>query len=157
MTWLGVTTLLFDDGETQILIDGFFSRPSIADMLFRRPVESDAATINYALDEYRMRRLAALIPTHSHHDHAMDVGHIANRTSAVVLGSESTANIVRGANVPVDQYQILGNGELRQFGEFTASVSPPEGSNTRMGKHRDSVAAAVSRNAGSPARSCLPA
>ena len=35
-TWLGVTTLLFDDGETQILIDGFFSRPSLADMLLRR-------------------------------------------------------------------------------------------------------------------------
>ncbi len=30
VTWLGVTTLLFDDGETQILIDGFFSRPSLA-------------------------------------------------------------------------------------------------------------------------------
>ncbi len=26
VTWLGVSTLLFDDGETQILIDGFFSR-----------------------------------------------------------------------------------------------------------------------------------
>ena len=30
-TWFGVTTLLFDDGDTQLLIDGFFSRPSLAD------------------------------------------------------------------------------------------------------------------------------
>ena len=30
-TWLGVTTVLIDDGDTQILIDGFFSRPSLAD------------------------------------------------------------------------------------------------------------------------------
>ena len=28
ITWYGVATLLFDDGETQVLIDGFFSRPS---------------------------------------------------------------------------------------------------------------------------------
>jgi L-ascorbate metabolism protein UlaG (beta-lactamase superfamily) len=121
-TWLGVSTVLFDDGETQILIDGFFSRISLLDGLPLRRVTSDIATINYALARYRMNRLAAIIPAHSHFDHAMDVGHIANRTSAVVLGSESTANIVRGANVPVDQYQILGNGELRQFGEFTIKL-----------------------------------
>jgi L-ascorbate metabolism protein UlaG (beta-lactamase superfamily) len=49
----------------------------------------------------------------------MDVGHVANRTNAVILGSESTANIARGAQVPVDQYQILAEGETRQFGDFT--------------------------------------
>ena len=122
VTWLGVSTLLFDDGETQILIDGFFSRPSITDMLFRRPVESDASTINYALDEYRMRRLAALIPTHSHHDHAMDVGAIANRTNASILGSESTAWIARGAGVPEDQIIVATSGEDYVFGNFTVKM-----------------------------------
>ena len=58
VTWFGVTTLLFDDGETQVLIDGFFSRPSLADVLLDKPVKSDAATINRVIDEYRMRRLA---------------------------------------------------------------------------------------------------
>ena len=99
VTWLGVTTLLFDDGETQILIDGFFSRPSLGDIIFDRPVANDAATINYALNEYGMRRLAAIIPTHSHFDHAMDVGSIANRSSASILGSPSTIAIARGAGV----------------------------------------------------------
>ena len=61
MTWLGTTTMLFDDGETQVLIDGFISRPTIFDVVLRRPVSSDAATINYVMDEYRMRRLAAII------------------------------------------------------------------------------------------------
>jgi len=114
--------VLFDDGETQILIDGFFSRVSLLDGLPLRRVTSDIATINYALARYRMNRLAAIIPAHSHFDHVMDVGHVANRTSAVVLGSESTANVARGADVPVDQYQILGNGEIRQFGNFTIKL-----------------------------------
>ena len=68
--------------------------------------------------EFRIDRLAAIIPVHSHYDHAMDVGIVANRSSAVVLGSESTANIARGANLPVDQYQILANGETRKFDLF---------------------------------------
>ncbi len=121
VTWLGVTTLLFDDGETQILIDGFFSRPDIFDVIFRRPIVSDAANINYVLDEFRMRRLAAIVPVHSHYDHAMDVGAIANRSSASVVGTESTANIARGAGVPDDQIILVTNGDSLEFGKFTVT------------------------------------
>lgn len=122
VTWLGVTTLLFDDGETQILLDGFFSRPDIFDLILRRPLVSSAATINYALDEFRMRRLAAVIPVHSHYDHAMDVGAIANRSSAAVVGTESTANIARGAGVPAEQIILATNGDTLAFGKFTVTL-----------------------------------
>lgn len=121
-TWLGVTTLLFDDGETQILIDGFFSRPSLADALLARRVHSDAATINYAMDEFRMRRLAAVIPSQSHFDHAMDIGAIANRSSASILGSESSANIARGAGVPEDQIIVAEHLAEYRFGDFTITM-----------------------------------
>ncbi len=122
VTWLGVTTMLFDDGETQILIDGFFSRPSLFDIVLGNPVTNDAATINYALDEFRMRRLAAIIPVHSHFDHAMDVGAIANRSSASILGSETTAQIARGAGVPDDQIVVAEGGGQYQFGRFTVTM-----------------------------------
>ncbi len=122
VTWLGVSTLLFDDGETQILIDGFFSRPSLVDVVLGHPVENNAAMINYVLDEYRMRRLAAIIPVHSHFDHAMDVGAIANRTSASILGSESTAEIARGAGVPEDQITLVGENQVYEFGRFAVTL-----------------------------------
>ena len=118
-TWFGCTTLLFDDGETQILIDGFISRPTLADYLLRRPVDNDIATINYFMNEYEVRRLAAIIPLHSHYDHAMDIGAIANRSSASILGSESSAQIGRGAGVPEDQIVVIGDGTEYQFGQFT--------------------------------------
>jgi L-ascorbate metabolism protein UlaG (beta-lactamase superfamily) len=122
VTWLGITTLLFDDGETQILTDGTFSRPDLFDIVTQRPVYSDAAAINYALAEFRIDRLAAIVVLHSHFDHAMDIGLVTNRTNAIVLGSESTANVARGSDVPVNQYQILANGETRQFGNFTITL-----------------------------------
>ncbi len=124
VTWLGVTTLLFDDGETQILIDGFFSRPSIADILLGLPVNNDAAQINYAMNEFRMRRLAAIIPVHSHFDHAMDIGAIANRSSASILGSESTAQIARGAGVPEDQIAVVDTATSFEFGAFKVTLKP---------------------------------
>lgn len=123
-TWLGVTTLLFDDGETQILIDGFFSRPSLYDVLLDRPIDNDAPMVNYAMDEFRMRQLAAIIPVHSHYDHAMDVGAIARRSSASVLGSESSANIARGAGVIEDQLVVVAPGEVYEFGNFRVRLLP---------------------------------
>ncbi|MDJ0910495.1 MAG: hypothetical protein QNI99_14955 [Woeseiaceae bacterium] len=118
-TWFGCTTLLFDDGETQILVDAFISRPTVTDYLLRRPVENDIATINYFMHEYRVRRLAAIIPLQSHYDHAMDIGAIANRSNASILGSESSAQIGRGAGVPEDQIVVIGDGAEYQFGQFT--------------------------------------
>ena len=124
VTWLGVTTLLFDDGETQILIDGFFSRPSLAEVVLRRPVDNDAPQINYVMNEFRMRRLAAIIPVHSHFDHAMDVGAIANRSSASILGSESTAQVARGAGVPEDQITVVKAAASFEFGDFRVTLRP---------------------------------
>lgn len=130
-TWFGVTTLLIDDGETQILVDGFITRPTLLDVLTRRPVENDAAMINYFLNEYRIRRLAAIIPVHSHFDHAMDIGAIANRSSASILGSETTAQIAYGAGVPDDQIVVISDGAEYSFGQFTVhfieSVHAPIG------------------------------
>lgn len=123
-TWLGVTTLLFDDGETQILVDGFISRPTLFDSLMGRPVSCDAPMINYAINEYGIHRLAAIIPAHSHYDHAMDVGAIANRSSASILGSESTANIARGYGVPEDQIVVVEEDATYSFGDFTVMLVP---------------------------------
>ena len=121
-TWFGVSSLLFDDGETQLLVDGFISRPSLWDVLLQRPVDNDAPMIDFVLHEYGISRLAVIVPVHSHFDHAMDVGAIANRSSASILGSESTANIARGAGVPEDQIVVAEPGEAYAFGQFTVTV-----------------------------------
>lgn len=122
--WFGVSTILFDDGETQVLIDGFISRPTLLESLLGLPVTSDVPMINYVLNEYGMQRLAAIIPAHSHHIHAMDIGAIANRSSASIIGSESTANIARGAGVPEDQIIVVEPGAAYTFGNFTVTLIP---------------------------------
>jgi len=124
VTWLGITTLLFDDGETQIMTDATVSRFSLPRILLKRPLESDLAAVNRVLDEFDVDRLKAIVPLHSHFDHVIDAGYVANRTGAMVLGSESTTNVARGSAVPVDQYQTLQYGESRYFGKFTITLLP---------------------------------
>ena len=120
--WLGVSTLLFDDGETQILIDGFLSRPSLGDLLLRRPIQSSAADVNRIINRFRMDRVAAIIPSHTHFDHALDSASIANRTGAVIFGSPSAGRLARGASVPEEQISIVTDTATREFGLFQITL-----------------------------------
>jgi L-ascorbate metabolism protein UlaG (beta-lactamase superfamily) len=123
-TWFGTSTLLFDDGETQILIDGYVSRPPLTAQLFNRPVSSDAAAINRFMLDNRLDRLAAIIPAHTHMDHAFDIGALANRSRASIIGSPSALLIGRGEGVPDDQLVAVGSRAEFTFGEFTVTLIP---------------------------------
>ena len=119
VTWYGVTTLLFDDGETQILVDGFVSRPRFEDL--DSLAEPDAPQIE-RMAAGVFDRVAMVTPVHSHFDHAMDVGAVAVATEATVVGSESTANIARGAGVDEARIAVVEERHRQRFGEFAVEL-----------------------------------
>jgi len=135
VSFLGVATLLLDDGETAILTDGFFSRPDRMQS-FLRKVEPDLDNITRGLARAgialkdqpaapgRSGKVAAVIPLHSHYDHAMDAPEVARRTGAVLLGSESTANVGRGWGLPEAQIRVAKLGQPMQYGRFTITLYP---------------------------------
>jgi L-ascorbate metabolism protein UlaG (beta-lactamase superfamily) len=122
-TFLGVSTLLLEDGETALLTDGFFSRPALLRTLVTR-IAPDGARIASALERAGIRSLAALLVVHSHYDHAMDAPEVARRTGAVVLGSPSTAWIARGGGLPEAQIRQVVPGETLAFGGFRVTPLP---------------------------------
>lgn len=116
-TFLGVSSLLLDDGETAVLTDGFFSRPSLARVALGR-IAPDHARIDAALARAGIERLGLVAPVHTHFDHAMDSGVVAERTGAVLAGGESTANVGRGAALPADRIRVVVAGEPLTVGGF---------------------------------------
>jgi L-ascorbate metabolism protein UlaG (beta-lactamase superfamily) len=121
VTFLGVTTLLISDGETSLMTDGFFSRPgAIATLLGRIAPNQDA--IARSLERAGVRELAAVIPVHSHYDHAMDSPEVARRTGALLVGSESSANIARGAGLPEERIRVAAPGQAMRFGRFEVTL-----------------------------------
>ncbi len=113
----GTSTLLFSDGETRWMVDGWFSRPGPLQVLFGT-VAPDLAAIERGLAANQVSSLAAVIPMHSHYDHAMDAPEVARRTGAVLMGSESTANIGRGWGLPESQIRVLTDRAPFQLGKF---------------------------------------
>lgn len=119
--FMGCTTVLLDDGETQLLVDGFFSRPGGLRVLLGR-IEPDEERIDAALARAGIERLAAVMTAHSHYDHAMDAARVAQRTGAVLIGSPSTAWIARGEDFPEERLRPVAGGERFVFGAFTLTV-----------------------------------
>lgn len=121
VTFLGVSTLLFDDGETAFMTDAFFSRPGVLQMLTGK-IAPDSEVITRALDRAGVRSLAAIIPVHSHYDHVMDAPVVAQRTGALLVGSASTANVGRGMGLPEERIKVVQNGEVLTFGRFRITL-----------------------------------
>lgn len=121
VTWLGVSTLLVDDGTSAVMTDGFFSRPGLLDVGLRRLTPS-ASRIDYALNRAKVNRLAAVLPVHTHYDHVMDSAVVALRTDARVVGGESAANVARGQGLPEDRIVLASPGEELMLGPFGVTL-----------------------------------
>lgn len=122
-TFLGVSTVLLDDGETALLTDGFFTRPNVLRSVVSR-VGPDERRIRAGLVLGGVDRLAAVLVAHSHYDHALDSAAVARLTGATVLGSASTRLVALGGGLPDDRIRVLTPGEPLAFGAFTITALP---------------------------------
>jgi hypothetical protein len=59
-----------------------------------------------------------------HYDHILDVPHIALKTRAAVIGTESTENVMRAYAIPEQQLITVRGGEDYQFSSFSLKVIP---------------------------------
>jgi L-ascorbate metabolism protein UlaG (beta-lactamase superfamily) len=129
VTFYGTSTLLFDDGRTQLLVDAFLTRPAKQTLLAslttgEKLIASDPEVVQAWLARPEVRSVAAVFVAHSHHDHALDVAEIAQRSGAQVHGSPSTLNIARGGGVSGDQLHRYRLWEPVAVGDFTVTVLP---------------------------------
>jgi L-ascorbate metabolism protein UlaG (beta-lactamase superfamily) len=130
VTWLGVSTLLLDDGSSALLTDGFFSRPSLAQVGLGK-LSPSAARVDGCLTRLKLTRLEAVIPVHTHYDHALDSALVADRTGAQLVGGESAANVGRGYGLAPDRLVVAASGEPIRLGAFDITLiesrhSPPD-------------------------------
>jgi L-ascorbate metabolism protein UlaG (beta-lactamase superfamily) len=121
ITWLGVATLLIDDGHSALMTDGFFSRPSLP-AVASRALTSSAARVEGCLTRAGVGHLDAVIPVHTHFDHAMDSAPVARRTGARMVGGPSAAQIARGHGLPQDRIVVAVPGTPIDIGSYEVAL-----------------------------------
>lgn len=121
VTWMGVATLLVDDGSSALLTDGYFSRPSLA-RVAAGTVAPSPARVDGCLARAKVSRLEAVIPVHTHIDHALDSALVADRTGARLVGGRSAANVGRGHGLPEDRIIVATGGDPITLGPYEVTL-----------------------------------
>jgi L-ascorbate metabolism protein UlaG (beta-lactamase superfamily) len=136
LKYLGTAGWEISDGSTVVLIDPYLSRisgpappgggsgHSIAEETRRAYGWNDIASPDVAAIDSHIQRADFILVTHTHYDHVLDVPHIARKTGAAVIGTESTENVMRAYDVPGEQLLTVRGGEDYQFGSFSLKVIP---------------------------------
>jgi L-ascorbate metabolism protein UlaG (beta-lactamase superfamily) len=130
VTWMGVATLLLDDGTSALMTDGYFSRPSLVKLATAK-LSPSPARVDGCLARAKVSRLAAVIPVHTHFDHVLDSALVADRTGAQLVGGESAVNVGRGYGLPEDRLVVAVSGEPIRLGAYDVMLieshhSPPD-------------------------------
>ena len=123
VTFLGVSTLLLDDGTSALMTDGFFSRPGLGRVALGT-IAPDIDRIDACLRRAGVDRLEAVLPVHSHFDHVMDSAVVAARTGATLVGGTSTAHVGRGLGLT--DIVIATSGEPMTYGAWTVTLVESE-------------------------------
>jgi L-ascorbate metabolism protein UlaG (beta-lactamase superfamily) len=125
-TWFGTAAVLLDDGSTRLLLDPFVTRPGMLRVGLGLALQPDRVGVERWLDRLDARETAAVLVSHSHYDHLLDAALFARKSGAVLVGSESTANVGRGAGLAGDRIRVIRPRETMRFGAFEVTFLPSE-------------------------------
>src|SRR5678815_356462 len=113
LRYLGTAGWQLSSGDHTLLMDPYLTRiaTGTADVAPLLPNEE-------AVARWTPSSVDAIVVGHSHFDHVLDVPLIARRTGARVLGTPTTAHLLRASGVPESQAIVVHGGEAIDVGAF---------------------------------------
>jgi L-ascorbate metabolism protein UlaG (beta-lactamase superfamily) len=114
--WLGVAGLEFKYNDYSILIDPYVSRISLPRVLFGKVRPDETEIFN------RITATNAILATHSHFDHLMDVPVVAKKFNCPVYGSPNTCALLKRCDVPISSIHEVAPEDDLSMGPFHIKV-----------------------------------
>lgn len=118
LQWLSIGGLSLDDGETKILIDPTFTRPTWRHWFLNGEFKSDPESLKLYAGPDLTERVAGIFVTHTHFDHVVDVPEIAKLSKAPIFGDENMEAIVKAYQDSSLKVLPLIEGQAVSVGKF---------------------------------------
>lgn len=110
--WLGTAGFEIRSAKAGILIDPYYSRPTLGTLL-AAPVKPDEAAIRK-----HVRPVEAVLVGHAHFDHLMDAPTAAKLTGATLYANDPGVDVAAQEGLPAAQRQALQPGRLITIGDL---------------------------------------
>ncbi len=113
--WLGVAGVELKVGEQVLVLDPFFTRPSLFQLLHQ--IRSDSSSV-----ADKLPICSFVLVTHAHYDHLLDVPSVLRQTGAVAYGSANTCQLLHALGMPESQARQVKVGDQLSRGAFQVDV-----------------------------------
>jgi L-ascorbate metabolism protein UlaG (beta-lactamase superfamily) len=121
VTYLGVNGFQFETGGHALLVDPYFTRVALFSAALNHRIESNPGRVNEGL-RHVQRRVDAVLVTHAHFDHLLDVPEIMRRTHAQLLAGPTAIRLVESFGISPNECQIVKPASTRKIGPWTIRV-----------------------------------
>lgn len=117
VTYLGVNGYQFEAGDRALLVDPYFTRAGLTAVALQQPLRTDSEAIAAGL-KHVQPRVDAVLVTHGHFDHMLDVPLVMEKTGARLLTGKTAAQLAAAAGAPRDRCTVLRAGAAVTLGRW---------------------------------------
>jgi L-ascorbate metabolism protein UlaG (beta-lactamase superfamily) len=121
VTYLGVNGFQFENGNHVLFVDPYFTRVDLGAVVFNRAIDSNAKRVEDGIRHVHTPADAVLV-THAHFDHLLDVPSIMRQTHARLLAGPTAVNLVESFGIPSNQCEIVESPTKRTIGPWNIRV-----------------------------------
>jgi len=125
VTYLGVNGFQFESAGHALLVDPYFTRVGLLPAALNERIQSDPSRVGEGLKHVRPRVDAVLV-THAHFDHLLDVPEIIRRTHGKLMAGPTAVQLVESLGIRPNECEIVKPGNVHRIGPWTIRVFPAQ-------------------------------